>query len=69
MRVREHRAWGPAGGGADPDFWTALVLCNDANAKVDADAETAPQHWRGDPTETALLQAAQDTGLDVAAPP
>ena len=67
MRVREHRAWGPAGGGADPDFWTALVLCNDANAKVDADAETAPQHWRGDPTETALLQAAQDAGLDVAA--
>ena len=55
MRVREHRAWGPAGGGADPDFWTALVLCNDANAKVDAHAETAPQHWRGDPTETALL--------------
>ena len=55
MQVRARRVW------AAPEsaLWTALVLCNDAVA--------GPEGWVGDPTETALLQAAQDAGLDVAA--
>ena len=32
-------------------LWTAVVLCNDAVAGVEG--------WLGDPTETALLEAAQ----------
>ncbi|HSW04383.1 cation-translocating P-type ATPase, partial [Aquabacterium sp.] len=59
MRHREHRAWG----GDDAALWTALVLCNDAVPASGSDAEA----WLGDPTETALLQAAQEAGLDVAA--
>jgi Ca2+-transporting ATPase len=55
MQRREHCAWGVP----DQDLWTALVLCNDATAGATG--------WLGDPTETALLQAAQDAGLDVAA--
>jgi P-type Ca2+ transporter type 2C len=41
-----------------PRFWTALVLCNDAVAGADG--------WVGDPTETALLEAAAQAGLNVA---
>jgi Ca2+-transporting ATPase len=55
MQLRQHRAWGAP----DEALWTALVLCNDAVA--------GPAGWVGDPTETALLQAAHETGLDVAA--
>ena len=55
MQLREHRAWGVP----DESMWAALVLCNDASAGADG--------WIGDPTETALLQAARDAGLDVAA--
>jgi Ca2+-transporting ATPase len=55
MQLRQHRAWGVP----DDALWTALVLCNDAVAGADG--------WIGDPTETALLQAAQDAGLDVTA--
>ena len=55
MQLREHRAWGVP----DEALWTALALCNDAVAGADG--------WVGDPTETALLQAAHDAGLDVAA--
>ncbi len=55
MQLREHRAWGVP----DEAMWAALVLCNDASAGADG--------WIGDPTETALLQAARDAGLDVAA--
>jgi Ca2+-transporting ATPase len=55
MQLREHRAWGVP----DEALWTALVLCNDAVA--------ASEGWTGDPTETALLQAAQAAGLDVVA--
>jgi Ca2+-transporting ATPase len=40
----------------------AGLLCNDGASDVDA----AGSHiWLGDPTETALLQAAADSGLDV----
>ncbi len=54
MRLQEHRAWV-----VDEDaLWTALVLCNDAAAGADG--------WVGDPTETALLEAAQQADLDVA---
>jgi Ca2+-transporting ATPase len=55
MQVRQHRSW------AAPDsaLWAAVALCNDATA--------GPGGWIGDPTETALLQAAQDSGLEVAA--
>ncbi len=55
MQLRQHRAWGVP----DDALWTALVLCNDAVAGADG--------WIGDPTETALLQAAQDAELDVTA--
>ena len=55
MRLREHRAFGLP----DEALWTALALCNDATAGADG--------WVGDPTETALLQAAQDAGHNVIA--
>jgi Ca2+-transporting ATPase len=55
MQSKRHQTWGEPDGA----LWTALVLCNDATAGTDG--------WLGDPTETALLQAAQDAGLDVAA--
>ena len=55
MQRREHRAFGVP----EEALWTALVLCNDATVGAEG--------WVGDPTETALLQAAQDAGLDVAA--
>jgi len=54
MQVREHRSWGEG----DTALWTALALCNDAGPGADG--------WVGDPTETALLQAAQEAGVDVA---
>jgi Ca2+-transporting ATPase len=53
MTLREHRAWNVE----DDELWTAAVLCNDARAGADG--------WVGDPTETALLQAAQEAGVDV----
>ena len=40
----------------------AGALCNDGAEDVDAEGR---QVWLGDPTETALLQAAADAGLDV----
>lgn len=40
----------------------AGVLCNDGASDVDA---SGAHVWLGDPTETALLQAAADSGLDV----
>ncbi len=75
MQWRCHQA---APGIADTTLWTALVLCNDARAAA-ADRPAAPAPgaagpdsaaapaWRGDPTETALLQAAHDAGIDVGA--
>ena len=54
MQVRQHRSWDSD----DSTLWTALALCNDASAGA--------QGWVGDPTETALLQAAQEAGVDVA---
>ena len=45
------------GGGTPQALWTAAVLCNDAGA----DASGA---WVGDPTETALVEAAQASGAD-----
>jgi Ca2+-transporting ATPase len=59
MRVVRHAAEG----GDESALWTALVLCNDA---VPARAD-APDGWIGDPTETALLDAAADAGADLAA--
>lgn len=51
--------------GARPDaeLARALALCNDALPASGRDA----QAWRGDPTETALLDLACDSGLDVLA--
>ncbi|HSP28632.1 MAG TPA: HAD-IC family P-type ATPase, partial [Ilumatobacteraceae bacterium] len=40
----------------------AGALCNDGAGDVD---DEGTQVWHGDPTETALLQAAVDAGLDV----
>ncbi|HSL74681.1 MAG TPA: cation-translocating P-type ATPase [Ilumatobacteraceae bacterium] len=42
----------------------AGALCNDGAPDVGSDGNLG---WLGDPTETALLQAATDAGLDVAA--
>ncbi len=56
MQVKEHRSWGAA---QDTELWAAAVLCNDASVEA--------QGWMGDPTETALLQAAQDAGVVVSA--
>ena len=55
MHLREHRAFDVP----QEALWTALVLCNDAAAGADG--------WVGDPTETALLQAAQNAGHNVMA--
>jgi len=55
MTLREHRTWAAG----DAALWTALVLCNDAVAGAEG--------WLGDPTETALLEAAQATGVEVSA--
>jgi P-type Ca2+ transporter type 2C len=51
--------------GAPASVTSTLVagaLCNDGVADVDGDGARI---WHGDPTETALLQAAADAGLDV----
>jgi Ca2+-transporting ATPase len=53
MRVERHRSF-DAG---DEALWAALALCNDARF---GDAG-----WVGDPTETALLEAAAQAGLAV----
>lgn len=45
------------GGGTPQPLWTAALLCNDASL----DAGGA---WVGDPTETALVDAARSSGLD-----
>ena len=55
MQVQRHQAQA----GDDAALWTALVLCNDA--------VRGPQGWVGDPTETALLDAAAQAGVDVPA--
>jgi Ca2+-transporting ATPase len=44
----------------------AGALCNDGAVDTDNGAEDGTTAWLGDPTETALLQAASDAGLDVA---
>ncbi|MDO9075812.1 MAG: cation-translocating P-type ATPase [Rubrivivax sp.] len=65
MTLREHRSWkqieGEVEGAVDGDqaLWAASVLCNDAVAGAEG--------WVGDPTETALLEAAQAAGIDVSA--
>ncbi|KWT94087.1 MULTISPECIES: cation-translocating P-type ATPase [unclassified Variovorax] len=45
------------GGGTPQPLWTAALLCNDASP----DANGA---WVGDPTETALVDAAMRSGMD-----
>jgi P-type Ca2+ transporter type 2C len=55
MQVQQHAALGAS----EETLWTALVLCNDAVA--------GSEGWLGDPTETALLVAAAEAGLEVGA--
>ena len=57
MRVQTVERWGEA---AVQPLWTAALLCNDAT--LDAQGQ-----WVGDPTETALAQAAQAANPDVQA--
>ncbi len=55
MRVQAVERWG------EPEaqsLWMAALLCNDAG--LDAQGQ-----WTGDPTETALAEAARVSGLDV----
>lgn len=54
MQARQHHCWGDL---PPPEFWLGGLLCNDAVLKEDG--------WVGDPTETALAEAAQAAGLDV----
>lgn len=56
MQVARHL---PAPGVAELTLWQAGLLCNDAWAG-------AGGTWRGDPTETALAQAACAAGVDAA---
>lgn len=44
------------GGGAPEPLWAAALLCTDAS--LDAEGR-----WVGDPTETALVEGAQDNGM------
>ncbi|MBL0124779.1 MAG: cation-translocating P-type ATPase [Betaproteobacteria bacterium] len=45
----------------------AAALCNDARRNTGASADGGETNWHGDPTETALAQAALESGLDKAA--
>lgn len=44
------------GGGTSEPLWTAALLCSDASLDVEG-------RWVGDPTETALVEGAQDNGM------
>jgi Ca2+-transporting ATPase len=56
MTVSTHQA---ANDGAEALLWRAGLLCNDA--------APSPQGWRGDPTETAVAERAEQAGFDAAA--
>lgn len=58
MQVQGHEVWDAA---EEPALWRAAALCNDGTPRADGDG------WNGDPTETALLDAAARAGLDIAA--
>jgi len=55
MQVRTQRRWGDV---PERELWLAALLCNDA-------VPDAAGHWAGDPTETALAEAAVAAGLSV----
>lgn len=57
MQVRHMQRWGEL---PEATLWSAAVLCNDA--RPDAGGT-----WQGDPTETALVDAAGAAGLDAVA--
>lgn len=57
MQVRTERRWGALPGEV---LWTAALRCNDARPGEGG-------AWIGDPTETALAEAAAAAGLDAAA--
>ncbi|MCK6425435.1 MAG: cation-translocating P-type ATPase [Burkholderiaceae bacterium] len=71
MRVAEVHlgAQDATGRTAAAALWRSVALCNDAQPRADASAAPQePEHWIGDPTETALLAAAAATGrFDLAA--
>ncbi len=50
----------PAAGAGPEALWQAALLCSDATRRADG-------CWTGDPTETALVEAAEEAGLDAAA--
>jgi Ca2+-transporting ATPase len=57
MRVQALERWGRLEPSA---VWQAALLCNDASLNAEG-------CWSGDPTETALAEAAQAAGVDAAA--
>lgn len=57
MQVRGAQRWGEL---PEAELWTAALQCNDARPAADG-------RWQGDPTETALAEAAVAAGLDAAA--
>jgi Ca2+-transporting ATPase len=57
MQAREQHCWG---GLPHTELWLGSLLCNDA-------VRDGAGHWTGDPTETALAEAAQAAGLSVQA--
>ncbi|MBA2724139.1 MAG: HAD-IC family P-type ATPase, partial [Methylibium sp.] len=65
MQAGERHVWGEL---PERELWLAALLCNDAipgDAGDAADAGGAGR-WTGDPTETALAEAAQAAGLSPA---
>ena len=57
MRVQALERWG---GLVPATVWQSALLCNDACLNAEG-------RWSGDPTETALAEAAQAAGVDAAA--
>ncbi|MBX3603854.1 MAG: cation-translocating P-type ATPase [Piscinibacter sp.] len=57
MQVRRTQVWGEL---PEAALWSAAVLCNDTRPGPDG-------AWQGDPTETALVEAAAAAGLEPAA--
>ena len=60
-------SWVPGTGLAGPEVLEALraaILCNDAHLGQRAGSRESTSSWQGDPTETALVDAAASAGLD-----
>ncbi|MBV5298581.1 MAG: cation-translocating P-type ATPase [Rhodoferax sp.] len=62
-------SWTPGTAPPEPvilETLRAAALCNDAHSGQNTDTTTPTSAWQGDPTETALVDAAAAAGLDKA---